>query len=38
VPTYNLKILRKGAHFNFAIGAISHRYATASCAIEYLQP
>jgi len=31
-------IIREGAQFNFAIGAISHRYATAFCAIEYLQP
>jgi len=38
VPIYNRSIIRKDAHFNFAIGVITHRYATASCAIEYLQP
>jgi len=38
VPIYNTQIIRKGAHFNVAIGAISHRYVTAFCAIEYLKP
>jgi len=38
VPIYNRSITRKDAHFNFAIGVITHRYTTASCAIEYLQP
>jgi len=33
---YNHKF-RNVAHFNYAIGAISHRYATAFCVIEYLQ-
>jgi len=37
VPIYTY-IIRKGAHINFAIGGISHRHATAFCAIEYLQP
>jgi len=35
---YIAYIIRKGAQFNFAIGAVSHRYATAFCAIEYPQP
>jgi len=37
VPIYTY-IIRKGARISFAIGTISHRYATAFCAIEYLQP
>jgi len=32
------KLLEKGAQFNFSIGAISLRYATAFCEILYMQP
>jgi len=28
VPTLNIQITKKGAHLNFAMGAILHRYAT----------
>jgi len=37
VPIFNIQIIIKGAHLNFAMGATLHRYATGAHGLVFMQ-